>query len=308
MEGKMTRKRFGYLVGVLLVLGVVAYLGLKLYIENDARKRIHLWANQSAKFAGLSYQSLEVGLFTRTIQVGQVSLQIKDTDSPISIDRLILYSFDIENEIPSFMHVQMKGIHIGQGNSFTKGVSPLLAQIGYAEINADVTYAYRYDPVKKDLEIQNILIRVADAGQLQMTAQVNSLDLALVKSVPNNPLMLISLVPAVAISGISLNFEDDSLTRRLIQLGARQSDQTEEQFVSGISLQLNHEIQKQKQPAGTERLQAIENFIKNPGVIEMVVSPRQPIPLMRFVMMENAEQLIDLLNITINYQAIKQKK
>jgi hypothetical protein len=308
MEGKMTRKRFGYLVGVLLVLGVVAYLGLKLYIENDARKRIHLWANQSAKFAGLSYQSLEVGLFTRTIQVGQVSLQIKDTDSPISIDRLILYSFDIENEIPSFMHVQMKGIHIGQGNSFMKGVLPLLAQIGYAEINADVTYAYRYDPVKKDLEIQNILIRVADAGQLQMTAQVNSLDLALVKSVPNNPLMLISLVPAVAISGISLNFEDDSLTRRLIQLGARQSDQTEEQFVSGISLQLNQEIQKQKQPAGIERLQAIENFIKNPGVIEMVVSPRQPIPLMRFVMMENAEQLIDLLNITINYQAIKQKK
>jgi hypothetical protein len=301
----MTRKHIGIMAGVLLVLGVSAYLGLKLYIEKDARIRIQQWANQTAKISSLSYQALEVGLFSKTVQVSQVSLQIKDTDRPVAIDRLVLHSFDINNEIPSFMHVEIQGIHISRSNSFMKGIVPVLAQLGYADIEANVEYAYRYDPMKKNLEIQQVRIHVSGMGQLEITARLNNLDLAVVKSIPSNPLTLIVLVPAVTISGITLNYQDHSMTRRLVQLGARQSGQSEDQFVSGIIHQLNLEIQKQKQPAASDKLLAVQNFIKNPGVIEVAISPLQPVPLMRFVMMENIEQLADMLNITINYHEVK---
>ncbi len=65
-----------------------------------------------------------------------------------------------------------------------KGVAPVLAQLGYADIEANVEYAYRYDPMKKDLEIQQVRIRVSDMGQIEVTARLNNLDLAVVKSVP----------------------------------------------------------------------------------------------------------------------------
>jgi hypothetical protein len=302
--GKMTRKRIGIMAGFLLILGAGGYLGLKLYIEKDARGRIQQWANQAAGITCLSYQSLDVGIFSKTIRVGQVSLQIKDTDSPVSIDKLVLYSFDSNNEIPSFMHVGIQGIHISRSNSFMAEVAPVLAQLGYADIEADVEYAYRYDPIKKDLEIQRICIHVSGMGQMEVSARLNNLDLAVVKSVPNNPLTLIALVPAVAISGITLNYTDHSIVRRLIQMGARQSGQNEDQFISGIITQLSQEIQKQKLPAARDRLLAVQNFIKNPGVIEVAISPLQPVPLMRFIMMDNAEQIVDLLNISINYHKV----
>ncbi len=89
------------------------------------------------------------------------------------------------------------------------------------------------------------------------------------------------------------------------RLGARQSGQSEDQFVSDIIHQLNLEIQKQKQPAGRDRLLAVQNFIKNPGIIEVAISPLQPVPLMRFVMTEDIEQIVDMLNISINYLKVK---
>ncbi len=293
------------MVGALLILGVSAYLGLKFYIENDARSRIQQWASQTDRISSLSYQTLEVGLFTKTVQVSQVSLQIKDTVSPIAIDRLALHSFDSKNEIPSFMHVEIQGIHINRSNPFIKGIAPVLIQLGYADIEANVEYAYRYDPMKKDLEIQQVRIRASDMGQLDVTARLNNLDLAVVKSVSDNPLSLVALLPSVAISGITLNYQDYSIIRRLIQLGARQSGQSEEQFVSDIIHRLNLEIQKQKQPAARDRFLAMQNFIRNPGIIEVAISPLQPVSLMRFVMMDNIDQIVDLLNISVKYQEVK---
>jgi hypothetical protein len=300
----MTRKHIAIMAGVLLILSVSAYLGLEIYIEKEARNRIQQWANQAAGISSLSYQSLEVGLFSKTVQISQVSLQIKGTDSPVSIDKLMLYSFDSKNEIPSFMHVGIQGIHISRSNSFMKGIAPVLAQLGYADIDADMEYAYRYDPIKKDLEIRQVRIQVSDMGQIEVSARLNNLDLAALKSIPNNPLTLIAMLPAVAISGINLNYQDDSMTRRLVQLGARQSGQGEDQFVSGMINQLDLEMQKQKQPAARDRLQAVQDFIKNPGVIDVAISPLQPVPLMRFVMMENTGQIVDLLNISINYHKV----
>ena len=101
----MTRKRIGIMAGILLILSAGGYLGLKLYIEKEAVGRIQQWANQSAGISSLSYHSMDVGFFSKTVQVSRVSLQIKDTDSPVAIDKLMLYSFDSKNQIPSFMHV-----------------------------------------------------------------------------------------------------------------------------------------------------------------------------------------------------------
>jgi hypothetical protein len=301
----MTRKHIGILAGALLILGAGTYLGLTYYIENDARSRIHQWANQTDMISALSYQSLDVGFISKTVQVNQVSLKIKDTDSPVDVDRLVLHSFDIKSEIPSFMHVEIQGIHINRSNSFMRRVAPVLNQLGYVDIEADVEYAYRYDPIKKDLEVQQIRVHAWDMGQLEVAARLNNLDLAVFKSVPNNPLSLIALVPAVAISQIALNYQDLSFIRRLIQLGARQSGQSEAQFVSDIIQRLNQEIQHQERPAARDRLLAVQNFIKNPGIIDVAISPLEPVPLMRFVMGENIEQIVDLLNISIKYHAVK---
>ena len=47
-------------------------------------------------------------------------------------------------------------------------------------------------------------------GKVEVSARINNLDLAALKAVPDNPLSLIALVPAVAISGIMLDYQDNS--------------------------------------------------------------------------------------------------
>ncbi len=304
----MTRKHFAIMAGALLFVSICAYLGLKYYIEADAKSRIQQWANQTDRISGLTFQSLEVGLFAKTIQARQVSIKFKDSDRPVAIDRLVLHSFDIHHEIPSFMHVEMQGIHIRPDDSFIKGAAPVLSQLGYTGIEADAEYAYRYDPIKNDLEIQQARIRVADMGQLEITARLNNLDLAVIKSVPSSPLTLVAMLPAVAISGITLKYRDDSMTQRLVQFGARQSGQSKEQFVSGLIDRLSLEIQKQNPPAVKDGLQAVQKFIENPAIIEVAVSPLQPVPLMRFALMDHIGPQLDLLNIAVTYQKDDQKR
>jgi hypothetical protein len=102
-----------------------------------------------------------------------------------------------------------------------------------------------------------------------------------------------------------LNYQDDSFVRRLIQQGARQSGQSEAQFVSDIIQQLNQEIQIQYLDSARDRLLVIQNFIKNPGIIEVVISPLEPVAMMRFVMMENIGQIVDILNVSIKYHKVK---
>jgi len=302
--GKMTRKTIGITAGILLALCVSAYLGLTLYIENDAQDRIQNWANHTGRISEITYQSLDVGLFSKTIQVTQVSIQIKDVNGPVAIDRLILHSFDTKfdsmNGIPSFMHVEIQGIHISPNNSLMKGISPVLAQLGYTDIAASVEYAYIYEPIKKDMEIKQLCVSVADMGKIEVWARINSLDLAALKAVPDNPLSLIALIPAVAISGITLDYQDISLMKRLIELGARQSGQSFEQFISVIIEKLNSEIQRQNQPAVKDMLLSFQKFIINPGHIKVVVSPTRPVPLLTLMMESDPNERIRMLNISVD--------
>ena len=297
----MKGKQVGYVMGILMMLIVITYLGLKMVVENEAETHIRQWAEQTGMLTDFSYDRLEVGLIDRTARVSRVSFRIRNTNSPIAVDELILHAFDIQHEIPFFMHVEMKGIRIGQSHPFLQGAAPLLNQLGYGDITANLIYAYRFDSIKKYMEIEKIDIQISDAGRLQLTARLNNLDPAVIRSVPNNPFMLISAVSAVAISGMTVHFEDHSLTRRLVQWGARQSGQSEEAFLSGITQQLKLEIQKQQPPAAKERLQAIAHFLEKPGIIELAVSPAEPIPIMQLVMAGSAGQWIDLLNITVSH-------
>jgi hypothetical protein len=301
----MTRKTIGIMAGGLLVLFAAVYLGLKFYIENDAEGRIHDWANHTGRISNITYQSLDVGLFSKTIQASQVSIRIKDVNSPVIIDRLMLHSFDIENEIPSFMHVEIQGIHISRDNPLMKGISPVLSQMGYADFSANVEYAYIYEPVKKDLEIQQLCINIPDMGNVEVSARLNNLDLAALKSVPDNPLSLIALVPAVAISGIVLDYQDNSLAQKLIALAASQSGQHSEQLISAITEQLNSEIQKQNQPAIRDMLLALRDFLAAPGRIQVAVSPAQPISLLTLLLENDPNERIRMLNVSVNYQKLK---
>ena len=301
----MTRKTIGIMAGVLLALCGGAYLGLKFYIENDARNRIQDWANQTGRISEISYQSLDVGLFSKTVQISQVSIQIKDVSGPVAMDRLILHSFDGNNEIPTFMHVEIQGIHTSRDSSLMKEVSPVLVQMGYADISADVEYAYIYEPIKKNLDIKLFNIGIADMGKVEISARINNLDLRALKTVPDNPLSLIALVPAVAISGIEVAYQDNSLTQRLMELSARQSGQRSEQIISAITEQLDSEIQRQNQPLVRDMLLAFRNFLMKPGHIQVAISPAQPVPLLALLLEKDSNEKIRMLNVSVNYQEIK---
>lgn len=301
----MARKHIGIAAGALLVAGLAGFWGFKFYIKNNAKSLIQQWVSQTGRVAEFSYQGMDVGLFSKTVQLQHVSLLFKDTNLPVDIDRFILYSYDTNHEIPSDMHVGIQGIHIRRESALLMNLAPVLSQLGYADIVGDVEYAYRYDPEKKDLKIQPIRVNVADMGNLEVVIGLRNLDLGLLRSVSSNPLSLIAMAPSVAISQISMKYQDGSAVRRFIQLGARQAGQSEEQYVAGIVDQIDVEKQKQKRPETRNGLTAIQDFIKKPGELDTVISPLEPVPLMRFVMMGDAEEMVNLLNISIRYRELK---
>ncbi len=113
--------------------------------------------------------------------------------------------------------------------------------------------------------------------------------------------LLMSMAAQLSVSGISIRFNDDSVTNNVLEFMAADQGVSRKGFVTMALSILPAILGPLGMPALQEQvIDAATGFLTNPGNIEIKAEPAEPVPFMAlFAATQNPSIANDLLNISV---------
>ena len=279
-------------IGIVVVL-IAIYSGIKIYASNSAEKKINEAIAKAAVFADIDYKKVSVDLIGMDVRISDILVCPANAGKKIKIDEIIIYDIDDKSDIPAFLSMSFRGIELnikdlGDDAKELKG-------LGYNDklminLNAD----YTYDNEKKELDIKKIGIGADDAGEINISFRLGNINLK-----PKEIISLIFTFPQIIFNQAKIEYDDDSLAKRLLNLGAQKNQTNLENFKKSLVQKIENEIKMEKDAFIKNALVEIKKFLESPEKISISASPSKPYPLGRIMRVNDPKDIIKLLNIQI---------
>ncbi|MER0238170.1 hypothetical protein [Fulvimarina sp. MAC8] len=178
------------------------------------------------------------------------------------------------------------------------GSAETVRSLGYEELSGSANGEMSWNLTSGRLAMDDLTFDVEDAGSFNMSFGIGGYTQELVQSLQEmskqmeqNPesgqnagMAMMGVLAQLQIQGISLSFEDDSLTERLLEYYAKQMNSTPQDVID-LSVQVVQGNIAQIGDANfqTQVTDAIRSFLEDPDSIRVASEPAQPIPVMQLV-------------------------
>jgi hypothetical protein len=166
------------------------------------------------------------------------------------------------------------------------------ASLGYEQIHGTAEAHGSWSLSEGHLVIDNYTIAVDKVGKLTFTSDINGYTPAFIKSMREiqaslkdqkgeaRGLAMMGLLQQLEIGGISIRFDDASLTGKLLDFYAQQKHTTRAALVNQVKGALPVALAKLHDPDfAAEVTQAVGTFLDDPKSIEIKVAPAKPLPV-----------------------------
>lgn len=190
--------------------------------------------------------------------------------------------------------------------------------LGYQKLNGFLEMAGSWQPTDGTLSLSQYDLTVEKAGTLGMTFDIGGYTPAFIKSLQEmqkkmaaapagqdqsaEGLAMLGLMQQLTLTGVSMRFDDDSLTSRLLDFYAKQQNVSAadlknqiKAIVPFMSTQLNNP------ELNTQVVNAVNAFIDDPKNIEVAAEPASPIPFSQLAAagMSNPIELTKTLGLRV---------
>ncbi|EAU42751.1 hypothetical protein FP2506_07916 [Fulvimarina pelagi HTCC2506] len=178
------------------------------------------------------------------------------------------------------------------------GSAETVRSLGYEQLSGSASGDMSWGLESGRLSLDGLSFDVEDAGQFDLSAGIGGYTQQLVKSIQEmnrqmeqNPqsgegagMAMMGILAQLQIQGISIAFEDDSLTKRLIDYYAEQMNRSPQDVID-LAVQI---VEANIAQIGDANFQgqvtdAVRTFLENPTSIRVASEPPQPIPVMQLV-------------------------
>jgi len=284
----------------IVVVLIAVYLGINIYASNVAQKKVDETIANFYNIASIQYESVSVNLIKMDVKISNVLIDPvspieTDISDKITIDEIIIYDFiQQSSEIPISLSISFDGIklNINQFGNMTK----TLNKLGYSdEVNLNLNLDYDYNQEKKVLNIQNTGIEVDNAGEINVSFQMSNLNLA-----PDAIASIFFIFPHIMLDVAKIEYKDYSLINRLIKLKANEQNLTVLEFKDSLLTEIHQDIQQEEDVFVKKALIKIEDFIKTPNELSILISPPNPVSIGDILHIKNNIDYIQLLNLQVN--------
>ena len=281
---------------VLLMGGT--YIGIQYYVDRSATNEINRELDKISTFAEIQYENLNVDLFKNRIRLENIRLSPKFFDDKIIIDDVTLHQRDTESETAENIHVQINGIRIDPTHpgGFLK---PLIRDAGYEDIGIDLECSGSYDAEKQILEIIHLKARADGLAEAELRLRLENINLDQIQTVPNNLLVLITMVSGVSIAGAELNYKDDSLLNKIYESEARRKGQTVETYVQTLTGRIKDMLQDETDPQTRHILKTLDGFLLAPDTINILIKPKRPVSVFSLYWVRKPSRLLKILGVEV---------
>jgi hypothetical protein len=167
-----------------------------------------------------------------------------------------------------------------------------MTELGYPQLSGSGTMMSSWNPKSGELSLDPFELTLKDAGKLSFAFQLNGYTTAFSKSLQqiqeqmaadpagaeNSGMAIIGLVSQLSIASMQIDFTDDSLTGNLLDYYAKQSGQTRDQLIDGLTGMLPGVLASLQNPEfQTEVTEAVTAFLKDPKSLTVSVDPDAPV-------------------------------
>ena len=283
-------------IGVVVVL-IAVYFGVKIYAENIAEKKVNEAIAKAAVFSDIDYKNVNVDLLSMDVRVSDIVVSLVNTQNKIKIGEIVLYDIDDKSDIPSFLSMAINGIELNIQN-LGENVTEL-TKLGYKDkLLVNLTTDYAYSKEKKELHIKGLGIGADEAGEIRVSLRLGNITLE-----SEELLELLASYQQIIFHEAKIEYTDDSLVERLIELLAKEQQVTKEDYTKIGVRNIEAAIAEEKDEYVKNVLSQIKGFIINPKRISISASPSKPQPLGRIMRTMNSDDPKDIINF-LNIQIV----
>lgn len=293
------KKKFGLSVLIAAIALGAFYLGAKWYATRAVSREIAAAAAKIPQVQAVKYRHLDVALLRPQVTLRSVAVTFRRPVETLFIQRLKVSGFERRAGVPKKLHLVMDGVLLKARQSILQPLRADLEALGYEDLRARLECRYRYDPRSKTLFVEDLSLDVPGMGSATFAARLEHFDIRRLQSGLKNPLMLLTLFPAAAISGGSLTYRDDSLVRRLVSAGAKQAGQPVKIFSRRLGARIARSLDAARHRQAGAAAAAIARFLNDPHRILVRMTAPQPVAFLRLLWVRHPADLIDLFGLQV---------
>lgn len=189
--------------------------------------------------------------------------------------------------------------------------SGTLKQLGYSTLSFDIggngTMDIGSDKMGFDFDIS---YAGKDIGTLKVGAGAGEIPLALVAQVQKlkndpqpDPNAFMPLVQGIQLSRVTIRFEDQSITKKVLPLIAAMQGMDEATMIANAGAMLQLGLAELKNPGFTQKaVEAVNAYLKDPRSLTILAKPAQPVSVMQIMALDpnNPGAAIDQLGLSIS--------
>jgi hypothetical protein len=222
--------------------------------------------------AGVAEDRPAKGVLFGSVEMLELAAEQSDEPGKVTVDRIFVEVGEYNEGVPLSSSGSVEGLTIPP-EAFAKAeMGPEV--LGYQQLVIDASWNGSRDPAAKTLSIEDATLSIADAGDISISAEIGNFPAPNALRGPDGS----DLAGKITIQSLTVRYEDDSLTNRVLDMMAKQQGITGAEYAAQMAAALPFMLAALNNPAFQEQVTAaLGAFLQNPQSITVEMLPDPPI-------------------------------
>ena len=280
------------IIGV-FIIAIVAFKTISSNIINTKIDKILGGAK-----AYITYGDTSMDLFGFDVHIHDIKLNIPN-QKPLVVDEMVIKSFDMDNAVPRYMNIKLKGIQTDLAMlRSNQNLAAKLDILELKEITSNLAINYKFDKDQKMLDVKDLTLQVDNAGKISYKTKLYNI--VAMEYFP----MQINLAPqTIKFGTTSLHYEDDSFMEHMMKMNAQDANQTVFVYKEAVLKRMQANLDTAKANSQSYEIQldeAMIAFVKQPKSFDFGIEPAQPVSLIMLNEANSRDNMLKILQPTIS--------
>lgn len=268
------------LVNVLIIVGALGLLiGLsRLVLHQYVAGQLQDWARSIPGCTGMRYAKLSMPFFALQGHLQEATLLFED-GGPITAQSIHVRRFRPGDPLPRVLEADVAGVRIGADHPLVAPLAQDLRELGYAILNGDIQIQWWRRGEQQEAWTVDLMLRMADAGELGLSARLDRVNAEGVLLALENPLNWLLVLPAVELVALRCDYRDQGLFERALAVAARAHGQPPEIMRGAWQRQLQAQSLAEEDPRVQAFWRSLAAYCRHPGRIIILAGLPHPVPV-----------------------------
>ena len=217
-------------------------------------------------------RKLSQGIVYSTFEAGGIRVKPPEQTGEIGIQSIFVEVGDVVDDVPQSSSGAVEGITVPAG-MFGEGPTTPQA-LGYETLEFEISWDGARDAASNDLTIDDFTLTMLDGGSLTLTGKLGNVPFTGVE----DPTASADAANKITIHNVTLEYQDESLARRILDTMAKAQGMTGEQYAQQLAAAMPFLLAAINNPAFQQQVaNAVGAFLQDPQSLTIEVAPEQPV-------------------------------